>query len=117
MFIYKFKHYIITMVTTDNLLSAAKDVMKFVFVAFMTYFAAIIVWIILGFFQESVVPGMGLNATGTAVTAINTLITAIGTALTSITAIVTVITGLLSLNVVLKAFGIQLNMNFGSGKV
>lgn len=100
---------------SSNLLSAAKDVMKYVFVAFLTYFAAIIVHIILGFVSESVIPNLGLNTSGTAVTAINTLITSIGTAITAIVAIVTVITGLLTLNVVLKAFGIKLNLNFGMG--
>ena len=101
------------MVDSSNLLSAAKDVMKYVFVAFLTYFAAIIVHIVLGFVEETVIPNLGLNATGTAVTAIGTLITSIGTAITAIVAIVTVITGLLTLNVVLKAFGIKLNLNFG----
>lgn len=103
------------MVDSSNLLSAAKDVMKYVFVAFSTYFAAIIVHIILGFISETVIPNLGLNATGTAVTAIDTLVTSIGTAITAIVAIVTVITGLLTLNVVLKAFGIKLNLNFGMG--
>lgn len=92
--------------------------MKYVFVAFLTYFAAIIVHIILGFVEESVIPNLGLNASGTAVTAINTLITAVGTAITAIVAIVTVITGLLTLTVVLKAFGIKLNLSMGGmGKV
>lgn len=103
------------MVDASNLLDAAKDVMKYVFVAFSTYFAAIIVHIILGFISETVIPNLGLNESGTAVTAINTLITSIGTAITAIVAIVTVITGLLTLNVVLKAFGIKLNLNFGMG--
>lgn len=101
------------MVNSANLLSAAKDVMKYVFIAFMTYFAAIIVHIILGFVEESVVPNLGLNTSGTAVTAINSLITSIGTAINAIVAIVTVITGLLTLNVVLKAFGIELKLGFG----
>ena len=103
------------MVDSSTLLSAAKDVMKYVFVAFLTYFGAIIVHIILGFVSETVIPNLGLSANGTAVTAINTLITAIGTAITAITGIVTVITGLLTLAVVLKAFGIQLNLNMGYG--
>jgi len=105
------------MVDTSNLLSAAKDVTKFVFVAFLTYFAAIIVHIILGFVSETVVPNLGLNASGAAVTSINSIITAVGTAITAIVAIVTVITGLLTLNVVLKAFGIKLNLSMGGGKV
>jgi len=105
------------MVSAENLLDAAQDVMKYVFVAFSTYFAAIIVHIILGFISESVIPNMGLNATGAAVTAIGTLVTSIGTAITGITAIVTVLTGLLTLNVVLKAFGIKLNLNFQNGRV
>jgi len=99
----------------SNLLEAARDVMKYVFVAFLTYFAAIIVHIILGFISETVIPNLGLNLTGTAVTAINTLITSIGSAITAIVAIVTVITGLLTLSVVLKAFGIKLDLNFNMG--
>lgn len=100
---------------SSNLLKAAQDVMKYVFVAFLTYFAGIVVWIILGFLQETVIPNLGLNQSGTAVTAINTLITSIGTAVTAIVAIVTVITGLLTLSVVLEAFGIKLKLNFNMG--
>lgn len=105
------------MVESSNLLSAAKDVMKYVFVAFLTYFAAIIVHIVIGFVDETVIPNLGLNASGTAVTAIDAIITSIGTAITAIVAIVTVITGLLTLNVVLKAFGIKLNLSMGGGRV
>jgi hypothetical protein len=89
--------------------------MKYVFVAFLTYFAAIVVHIIVGFVDEKVIPALGLNESGTAVTAIDSIITAIGTAITAIVGIVTVITGLLTLNVVLKAFGIKLNFNMGMG--
>lgn len=103
------------MVDSSNLLSAARDVMKYIFIAFLTYFSAIIVHIIIGFVDEKVIPAIGLDVNGTAVTAIGTIITSIGAAITSIVAIVTVITGLLTLNVVLKAFGIKLNFNMGMG--
>lgn len=102
---------------TNNLKSAAKDIGIFVMITFATYFSAIIVHIVLGFFSESVIPALGLASNGTAVTAINTLITAVGTSITALTAIVTVITGLLTLNVVLKAFNINLNFSMGTGKV
>lgn len=100
---------------TSTLLNAAKNIGVYVLVTFGTYFVAIIVWIILGYLQEVVIPNLGLNASGNAVTAINNLITAVGTAITAITAIVTVITGLLTLNVVLQAFGVKLNLNFSTG--
>lgn len=100
---------------TKNLLDAARDVGRYVLVAFSVYFVAIIVHIVLGIFSETVVPALGLNQTGTAVTAIDTLITSIGTAITSIVAIVTVITGLMILSIVLKLFGFQLNFNMGAG--
>ena len=102
---------------TKALLDSAKDVGKYVLVAFSVYFVGILVHIILGIFSESVVPALGLNATGTAVTAVNTLITAIGTAITAITGIVTVVTGLMILAVVLKLFGFKLNFNMGGKKV
>lgn len=105
------------MVQSSNLISAAKDIATYVMLSFMVYFTAIIVHVVLGFFSESVIPALGLNATGTAVTAINSIVTAIGTAITAITAIVTVITGLLTLSVVLKAFNINLNFSMGGGRV
>lgn len=105
----------IKMVDSSNLLEAARDVMKYVFVAFLTYFSAIIVHIIVGFVDEKVLTALGLASNGTAVTAISGIITSIATAITAIVGIVTVITGLLTLNVVLKAFGIKLNFNMGMG--
>lgn len=102
---------------TKALLESAKDIGKYVLVAFSVYFVAIIVHIVLGIFSETVVPALGLNLTGTAVTAINTLITSVGTAITAITALVTVITGLMILVIVLKIFGFELNFNMGAGKV
>lgn len=100
---------------TKILLESAKDIGKYVLVAFSVYFTGILVHIILGIFEESVVSAIGLNATGTASTAISTLISAVGTAITAITGIVTVITGLMILAVVLKMFGFKLNFNFGKG--
>jgi len=105
------------MVQSSNLISAAKDIAKYVMLTFMVYFTAIIVHIVLGFFSESVIPALGLDVNGTAVLAIDTLITTIGTAITAITGIVTVITGLLTLSIVLKAFNINLNFSMGGGRV
>lgn len=102
---------------TKTLLDAAKDIGKYVLVAFSVYFVAIIVHIVLGIFQETVVPALGLNASGTAVTAIDALITGLGTAITSIVAIVTVVTGLMILAIVLKLFGFKLDFNMGTGRV
>lgn len=98
---------------TRVLLDAAKDIGKYVLIAFAVYFTGILVHIILGIFDETVVPAIGLNATGTAATAVGTLITAIGVAITAITGIVTVITGLMILAVVLKLFGFKLDFNMG----
>ena len=112
MFIYKFNHIIITM-DTKNLLEAAKDIAKYVLIAFSVYFVGILVHIVLGIFAETVVPALGLNATGGAVTAVTALITAIGVAITAITGIVTVITGLMILVVVLKVFGFKMDFNLG----
>jgi len=102
---------------TKQILEAARDIGKYVLVAFSVYFVAIIVHVVLGIFEESVVPALGLNDTGNAVTAIGTLITSVGTAITSIVALVTVVTGLMILVIVLKLFGFQLNFNMGSGRV
>jgi hypothetical protein len=98
---------------TGTLISAARDIGKYVLVAFSVYFVGILVHIILGIFSESVVPALGLNATGAAVTAVGTLITAVGVAITAITGIVTVVTGLMILVIVLKLFGFRLDFNMG----
>lgn len=98
---------------TSNLLNAAKDIAKYVLIAFSVYFVGILVHIILGIFSETVVPAIGLNATGGAVTAIEALITAVGVAITAIVGLVTVITGLMILAIVLKLFGFKLNLNMG----
>lgn len=98
---------------TKTLLDAAKDVGKYVLVAFSVYFVGILVHIILGIFSESVVPALGLNSTGAAATAVAGLITAVGLAITAITGIVTVITGLMILVIVLKLFGFKLDFNMG----
>jgi len=103
------------MVSASNLLNAAKDIGTFVMITFGTYFVAIIVLIIAGYMEETVISALGLNASGTAATNIGTLFTALYTAVIAITAIITVVTGLLTLNVVLKAFGVNLKLNFGSG--
>lgn len=99
---------------TKQILEAAKDIAKYVLVAFSVYFVAIIVHIVLGIFEETVVPALGLNASGTAATAIATLITSVGTAITAIVGLVTVVTGLMILVIVLKLFGFSLNFNMGS---
>lgn len=103
------------MVQASNLLSAAKDIGKYVLITFGTYFAAVVVFIIMGYLEETVLSSLGLNSSGTAYTNIQNLFTAAYTAITAITAIVTVITGLLTLNVVLKAFGVNLKLDFGMG--
>lgn len=102
---------------TSQILDAARDIARYVLVAFSVYFVAIIVHIVLGIFQETVVPALGLNMTGAAVTAINTLITGVGTAITAIVALITVITGLMILVIVLKLFGFKLDFNVGSGRL
>lgn len=104
------------MVSANNLLGAAKDIGKYVFITFGTYFGAVIVFIVMGFVEESVLPALGLNTSGTAYTNITGLFTAAYLAITTIVGIVTVITGLLTLNVVLKAFGINLSMEVGMGR-
>lgn len=98
---------------TKTLLDAAKDIGKYVLVAFSVYFIGILVHIILGIFSENVVPALGLNASGTAVGAVEGLIAAVGLAITAITGIVTVITGLMILVIVLKLFGFKLDFNMG----
>lgn len=102
---------------TKALLDAAKDIGKYVLVAFSVYFVAILVHIVLGIFTESVIPALGLASNGTAVAAINALVTGIGTAITSIVALVTVVTGLMILAIVLKLFGFKLDFNMGTGRV
>lgn len=103
------------MVDSTSLLSAAKDVGKYVMITFTVYFIAIVMFIIGGFLEETVIPGMGLNTSGSAYTEIMNLFTSFYTAVQAIVAIVTVITGLLTLMVVLKAFGINLKLDFGMG--
>lgn len=98
---------------TKTLLDAAKDIGKYVLVAFSVYFVGILVHIILGIFSESVVPSLGLNASGGAATAVAGLTSAVGTAITAITGIVTVVTGLMILVIVLKLFGFKLDFNVG----
>lgn len=100
---------------SKDLMSAAKDLGVYILVFFGTYFTAMLVHIILGYFSETVVPALGLNASGTAVTAIGVLTTAVGTAITAVVGIVTIITGLLTLVVVLRVFGFKLN--FGSKSI
>lgn len=102
---------------TKTLLDAAKDIGKYVLVAFSVYFVGILVHIILGIFSENVVGALGLNASGTAVSAVNSLITAVGVAITAITGIVTVITGLMILVIVLKLFGFRFDFSMGGGRV
>jgi len=102
---------------TKTLLTSAKDIGKYVLVAFSVYFVAILVHIILGIFVESVIPALGLNTTGAAATAIGALVTAVGIAITAITGIVTVVTGLMILVIVLKLFGFQLNLGMGGSRV
>ena len=102
------------MVQASNLLSAAKQIGLYVIITLGVYLGAIVALIVAGFVEEDVVTALGLNATGTAVTNIGTLFTAFYAAVVTITGIVTVVTGLLTLNVVLTAFGIKLNLNMGS---
>jgi len=97
---------------SKDLMDSAKDLGIYVLVFFGTYFTAMLAHIILGYFNETVVPALGLNATGTAAVAIGVLSTGIGTAITAVVGIVAVITGLLTLVIVLKIFGFKLN--FGS---
>ena len=103
------------MVQANNLLSAAKDIGKYVMITFGTYFTAVVVFIIMGYIEETVLTSLGLNTSGSAYSNIQSLFTAAYTSITGITAIVTVITGLLTLNVVLKAFGVNLKLDFGTG--
>lgn len=102
------------MVQTNDLLNAAKQIGVFVMITLGVYLGAIIALIVAGFIEEQVVTALGLNASGTAATNIGTLFTAFYLAIVTITGIVTVVTGLLTLNVVLTAFGIKLNLNMGS---
>jgi hypothetical protein len=97
----------------NNLMGAAKDLGTYILIFFGTYFTAMLVHIVLGYFTETVIPALGLNATGTAVTAIETLTTGVGTAITAVVAIVAVILGLLTLVVVLRVFGFKLNFGMG----
>ena len=105
------------MVQVSNLLSAAKDISKYVLITFGVYFTAIVVFIVIGYIEETVLTALNLNTSGTAYSNITSLFTAAYTAITGITAIVTVVTGLLTLNVVLKAFGINLKLDMGGGRV
>jgi len=101
------------MVQANNLLSAAKQIGLYVMITLGVYLGAIVALIVAGFVEEDVITALGLNSSGTAVTNIGTLFTAFYAAVVTITGIVTVITGLLTLNVVLQAFGIKLNLNMG----
>lgn len=92
---------------------AAKEIATYVFIIFLTYFAGIIIHIVLGFIEEDVLPNLGLNASGTAYSAVTTMITSARTGVNAVVAIATVIVGLLTLNVVLTAFGIKLNFSMG----
>ena len=103
------------MVSSNNLASAAKSIAKFVAITFGAYFAGIILVIVMGYVQEDVVPALGLNTSGAAVTQLNTFFSGFYTAVGAIVAIITVITGLLTLNVVLQAFGINIKTMIGSG--
>ena len=105
------------MVNDGALKSAAKDIGIYALITFSTYFTVMLVHVILGFFDEKVLPALGLNASGTAYLAISGLITAVGTALNTIVGIVTVIVGLLTLIIVLKVFGFNINFNMGGGRV
>lgn len=101
----------------DNLLNAAKQIGMYIMITVSVYLFGFIGYVIVGFLNEKVVTSLGLNASGSAVTAISTSLTAANTAITAILAIVTIITGLLTLNVVLTAFGVKLNLNMGETRV
>ena len=102
------------MVQANNLLAAAKQIGVYVMITLGVYLGAIVALIVAGFVEEDVITALGLASNGSAVTNIGTLFTAFYLAITTITGIVTVITGLLTLNVVLQAFGIKLNLSMGS---
>ena len=97
----------------NNLLKASKQVGLYLLIILGIYIVGFVVYIVLGFLEEQVLPNMGLSNTGAAYTAIGTMLTAAYVAVTAILAIVTIITGLLTLNVVLTTFGVKLNFNMG----
>lgn len=102
------------MVQRNDLLGAAKDIGVYVLITVGTYMGAIVAHLVIGFFEEKVLPQLGLNASGTAYTAIESLASTAHTSITAIAGIVTVITGLLTLNVVLRAFGFSFSFSKGA---
>ena len=105
------------MVKEGNLLSAAKRIGLYMIITLGVYITGVVAYIVGGFVEEDVLPALGLNTTGSAYTGATGLISTFYTAINTIAGIVTVVTGLLTLNVVLQAFGIKLNLNMGGSKV